>query len=83
MSADSAWNTLKHCWINVYAGAPDCIVTDAVSNFTTQEIKDATSSMGIIIKFVPTEAHSLIGKIERSHAILRSIYEKLKIELQS
>lgn len=34
-----------------------------------------------IIKSVATEAHNRIGKIERSHAILRSIYEKLKLDL--
>lgn len=83
MTAASAWKTLKQCWINVYAGAPGFIFTDAGSNFTAEEMKSAASSMGIILKSVPTEAHNRIGTIERSHAILRSIYNKLKMDLPS
>jgi len=37
--------------------------------------------MGVVLKIAPTEGHERIGKIERSHAILRSIYSKLKIDL--
>lgn len=63
MSAETAWKALKKCWINLYAGAPDFITTDASTNFTTEEMKKAASSMGIIIKAVPTEAHHRIVKL--------------------
>ena len=37
--------------------------------------------MGIVLKIAPTEAHNKIGKVERQHAVLRSIYKKLKMDL--
>lgn len=83
MSADSAWRTLKQCWINFFAGAPDYLITDAGSNFTVSEIKEAADSMGIVMKTVPTEAHNQVGKIERSHAILRKVYDMLKSDVPS
>ena len=80
-SAATAWKVLKRCWINIFAGAPDYIIADAGSNFTAEEMKASASSMGIIIKSVPTETLNRIGKVERSHSVLRAIYEKLKINL--
>lgn len=73
ISADSAWRALKLYWINVYAGAPDLITSEAGSKFTVEEINQAASSMGIIIKAVLTEAHHRIRKVERGHAIFRSV----------
>ena len=81
MSAAEAWNTLRRCWINVYAGAPDVLVSDAGTNFASKEFGDAADSMGIVLKIVPTEAHERIGKVERSHAVLRTVYTKLKHDL--
>lgn len=81
MSAKSAWDALRRCWTNVLAGAPDYIQTDSGSNFAAAEFKKAATHMGIIIKTVPAESHNRIGKVERAHAILRSIYQKLKVSL--
>lgn len=63
------------------AGVTDLITTDAGTNFTADEIKKAASSMGTIIKDVSTEAHNRVGKVERNHGILRSFYQKLKMDL--
>lgn len=56
----------------MYAGAPDCIESDAGSNFTAQEFKDNAKSMGIDVKIAPVESHDRIGKVERQHKILNS-----------
>ncbi len=80
-SSAEVWRALRRCWINAYAGAPDFLTTDAGTNFTSKEMREAAEGMGITIKAVPTEAHNRIGKVERSHAVLRKIYEKLKMDL--
>lgn len=53
-------------------------MTDAGTN-----LKDAANSMRIIIKSVQTIASNRVWKVERSHAILRSIYHKLKMNMPS
>ena len=83
MSAAEAWNTLRRCWINVFAGAPDYIQADAGTNFTAKEFRNAADDMGIVLKVAPTEGHERIGKVERAHAILRAVYDKLKIDKPS
>ncbi len=37
--------------------------------------------MGAVVKICPAEAHVRVGRIERNHATLRSIYEELKLDL--
>ena len=63
MSAATTWKAFKRCWINIYARAPDYIITYAGSNFTAEEMRAPASSMGIIIKSVPSEAHNSIEKV--------------------
>lgn len=81
MSAAEAWKSLRRCWINIYAGAPDILVHDQGSNFTAAEFGEAADELGIIMKGIPTEAHERIGAVERRHAVVRSVYEKLKTDL--
>ena len=81
MSAAEAWNTLRRSWINIFAGAPDYIHADAGTNFTGQVFRDAANDMGIVLKVAPTEGHERIGKIERAHAVLKSVYSKLRIDM--
>lgn len=80
-TALETWKSLRRFWINVYAGAPDYIHTDAGTHFTGEDFMKAADSMGVVVKVAPTEGHERIGKIERSHAILRSVYSKLLIDL--
>lgn len=35
----------------------------------------------IVVKAVPTERHARIGKVERAHAILRAVHDKVKVDL--
>jgi len=45
MSARSAWDTLRMCWIDTYQGPPDYIVHDAGKNFSSTEFRQYTDSM--------------------------------------
>ena len=75
MSAKTAWDTLRMCWINTYQGPPDYLVHDAGRNFSATEFRQHAKSMAIEIKEVPVEAHNSVGKVERYHTPLRRAYE--------
>ena len=80
MSAASAWQALCSCWIWPYAGPPDVVVHDAGTNFASKEFKDSCSAVGVSVVEVPTEAHHTVGIVERQHHVVRTIYEKFKID---
>lgn len=80
-SCAEAWRALRLAWINIYAGAPDLLVHDQASNFTGAEFKEAADEWGIVLKPIPTEAHERVGLLERRHAVVRAVYDKLRIDL--
>jgi di/tripeptidase len=82
MSARTAWDTLRACWIDTYLGPPDMVVHDAGKNFASTEFKQLANSMAIEIKEVPVEAHNSVGLVERYHAPLRRAYEIIQDELK-
>ncbi len=45
------------------------------------EFKVAADELCIVLKCIPTEAHERIGAVQRRHAFVRTIYEKLKVDL--
>ena len=55
MTAQEAWRTLRNCWINIYAGAPDVLVHDAGSAFTAEDFKECAGELGIVLKCIPVE----------------------------
>src|SRR6266536_3900851 len=75
MSACTAWDTLRVCWINTYLGPLDMVVHDARKNFVSTEFKQLANSMAIEIKEVPVEAYNSVGLVERYHTPLRRSYE--------
>ena len=80
MSARDTWNALCRCWIYVYQGPPDRISHDPGTHFQG-EFRDHARVMGISCKQMPIEAHWAVGKIERSHAPLRRVFDILWKEL--
>ncbi|KAK1994146.1 hypothetical protein LX36DRAFT_693319 [Colletotrichum falcatum] len=62
ISAKHTWEALRMCWINVYLGPPDWIITDAGLNFHAAEFKRAARALSIEVKEIPIEAHNSIGK---------------------
>ncbi|KAI1006917.1 hypothetical protein K3495_g1305 [Podosphaera aphanis] len=57
LSAKHTWDKIRNCWIGVYIGPPDFIVTDAGTNFTSKEFHQTAASMAVSVKNVPVEAH--------------------------
>lgn len=82
MTAESTWNAIRQCWIDVYIGPPDVIIHDSGSNFTANEFQNSSASMGILTKCVPVESHNSMGIVERYHAPLRRAYEIICEELK-
>ncbi|EGY23394.1 uncharacterized protein VDAG_04832 [Verticillium dahliae VdLs.17] len=80
ISAKQTWDTLRLCWIDVYQGPPDWIVTDAGKNFHSAVFKQSARSMAISVKEMPIEAHNSVGKVERYHAPLRRAYDIIRSE---
>lgn len=81
MSAAKAWPTIRRCWINVNAGAPDIIRHDAGTNFYSDELRTYADGMEIKLKCFATKARERIGALKRRHAIVRSVYKNLSIDL--
>jgi hypothetical protein len=82
MSAKTAWDTVRVCWIDMYQGPPDYFIHDAGKNFSSVEFRQHAYSMATEVKEVPVEAHNSVGKVERYHGPLRRSYEILRDELQ-
>jgi transposase InsO family protein len=81
LSTKTTWETLRICWINVYQGPPNIIISDAGKNFASEEFRQHASSLNIDIKEIPVEAYNSIRKVERYHSPLRRVYEILTKEL--
>lgn len=81
MSAEHVWQTIRHCWIDTYAGPPDMIRHDAGTQFIAAEFIQQAKSMSIILNQVPVEAHHSIGAVERYHAPLRRAFQVIKEDL--
>lgn len=80
VSTKHVWEALRLCWIDVYQGPPDYVVTDAGKQFASAEFRQNAKEMAITVKEVPIEAHNSIGKVERYHAPVRRAYEILRKE---
>jgi hypothetical protein len=56
-------------------------MTQAGTNFHSQEFRDYARSVNSEVKLMPVEAHNSIGKVERYHTPLRRAYRILSREL--
>lgn len=83
MKASSAWKLLRKFWIDVYARAPGSITTDAGTDFISQAFKDSAKAVGwiVIVQIVPTKACDRFGIVERNRAYLRTVYDKVCINM--
>lgn len=53
MTSADAWNALRQCWLNVFAGAPEYLHADAGTNFVGKEIAEGAHSLGMVLKIAP------------------------------
>lgn len=82
MSAKSAWDTLRECWIDTYQGPPKYVVHNAGKNFSLNEFRQQAKSLVITVKEVPVEVHNSVGLVERYHAPLHRAYQIICDEFQ-
>lgn len=61
MIAQHNWDALRACWIDVYIRLPDIITHDADKNFTCEEFRQHTVSLGIKTKEARVETDNSIG----------------------
>jgi hypothetical protein len=81
LQAKTTWNTLRAIWVDIYAGPPNVIVTNAGKSFVGAEFVANARIMAIEIEEVPVEAHNSIGKIERYHGPLKRAFEIISANL--
>jgi hypothetical protein len=60
----TTWETLCICWINVYQGLPNIIISNIGKNFVLEEFRQHALSLDIDIKEIPVKAYNSIGKVE-------------------
>jgi hypothetical protein len=82
ISARTAWDILRMCWVDTYLGPPDNIIHDAGKNFASTEFRQHAKSIAIQVTEMPVEAHNSVGKVERYHAPLRRAYKIICNELR-
>ncbi|KAI1001275.1 hypothetical protein K3495_g6924 [Podosphaera aphanis] len=83
VSAQTVWETLRRCWIDIYVGPPDLIIHDSGTNFTSREFQQSAATLIIRKKCVPVEAAQSVGMVERYHGPLRRAYKIVSEELKS
>ena len=52
------------CWINIYLGPLDLIISNTGKNFVSKEFKEYANTIGIHIKAVLVKTYNSIGIIE-------------------
>ena len=52
------------CWINIYLGPLDLIISDIEKNFISKEFKEYINTINIHTKAVLVEAHNFISMVE-------------------
>jgi hypothetical protein len=83
MSACTAWDTLRICWINTYLGPPDKLIHNAEKNFASTEFRQLANSMAIKVKEVPVKAYNSVGQVERYYTPLRRVYKIIQDKLEN
>lgn len=62
--------------MNVYGVAPDYIRFDDGRSVKSSTFKTNAAMLGTTVLITPAEAHDPIGSLKRSHANLRTVYDK-------
>ena len=58
------------CWINIYLGPLDLIISNTGKNFVNKEFKEYANTIGIYIKVVLVKAYNSIGIVKRYYGPL-------------
>ena len=74
VAADTIWQALRLCWIDVYVGPPDVIAHDAGKGFIAGQFQASADMLHITTKGIPVESPQSMATVERYHAPLRRAY---------
>lgn len=72
------WKLIQHMCCPVCMGPPDSFVVDQGSSHNLKEMKEALEAFGILLDKARIEAPSAVGAVEKCHAPLRSVYERIR-----
>lgn len=81
MDAETTRKMMGRIWIGVYVGAADYIYTDAGINFASSTFKNSAETLRTIVRIARAKAHSRFDLVERGRAYLRTIHDKLRIDI--
>eukprot|EP00171_Calliarthron_tuberculosum_P005221 IDg5221t1 len=81
-STQCIWTTFMHIWSLMYIGFPESMLTDEGSVFTSDIWKYTCEVHDIQLIHTGTESHNSMGAGETYHAILRRIYNKVRMEFK-
>jgi Reverse transcriptase (RNA-dependent DNA polymerase) len=76
--AVTVWNTFVRCWVMLYIGWPDSMLTDQGSVFISRAFHSCCNTSGITLRHVGTEAHNSMNVGEKLHGPIRETFLKLK-----
>ena len=80
VAADTIWQALRLCWIDVYVGPPDVIAHDAGKGFTAGQFQASADMLHITTKGIPVESPHSMSAVERYHAPLRRAFNIIAAE---
>jgi hypothetical protein len=81
LQAKTIWDILRAIWVDIYAGPPNVIVTNASKSFVRAEFVANARIMVIEVEKVLIEAYNSIGKIERYYGPLKRAFEVISANL--
>lgn len=79
-STEKMWKTFVHKWVAAYVGYPDTFILDQGSQFQSAEFASLLIAAGIIRQDAEIESPNSLGEVERYHAHLGNIFEKVHRE---
>ena len=74
------WHTFLRIWAANYVGSPESVLTYQGSVFMSKEWAFNCASSGMQLRHTGTESHNSRGTGENYHAILRQIYQKVRVD---
>lgn len=80
IDAGITWRMMSRHWVDLYAGDPDYIHSEAGTNFASSTVKKSVAILGTIVRTAPTEAHDRNGLMEKSHAYFCTVYDEPRID---
>mmetsp|Transcript_7751 Transcript_7751/g.20289 ORF Transcript_7751/g.20289 Transcript_7751/m.20289 type:complete len:225 (-) Transcript_7751:3081-3755(-) len=79
-TAENVWRAMLIKWICVSPGWMRVLATYQGATFTSSSFNTLCQTAGVSLKSVAVEAHNAIGGNERSHGVVRQIFNKLRTE---